>query len=231
MTKSKIGFEKRLFLVKEIIYQKKTACYLSKNYGVPKGTLRDWVRRYKQLGEDALHPYKTRTYYSAETKQRAVEEVLYEGAGKQGVLKKYNISSSAVLRAWITNYNKEKVNKSTGGGLSQMKPRRKATKTSVKERIEIVQFTLAHDKDYQAAIKKYGVSYQQVYTWVKKYQTLGIQGLQDKRGRNQSIEELSELEQLKLENKRLKERNNYLEMETDFAKKLQELRQRYTHFH
>lgn len=31
-------------------------------------------------------------------------------------------------------------------------------KTTFEERIEIVNFTLAHDKDYQAAIEKYHVS-------------------------------------------------------------------------
>ncbi|MBV7392492.1 helix-turn-helix domain-containing protein [Enterococcus sp. ALS3] len=231
MTISKIKFEKRLFLVKEVVNEKKSINYISKKYDVPKGTLQDWVRRYEQLGEDALRLYKTRIQYSAKIKQLAVEEVLYGGMGIRSVLKKYNISISAVLRAWIANYNKEKVNKPTGRGLSQMKPRSKATKTSIKERIEIVHFTLAHEKDYQAAMKKYGISYQQVYTWVKKYEACGTQGLQDKRGRNQTIDELSELEQLKLENKRLKQRNDYLEMETDFVKKLQELRQRYTHFH
>ena len=43
-------------------------------------------------------------------------------------------------------------------------------------------------------------------------------------------EELSELDQLCLETKQLKACYNYLEMEQDFTKKLQEPRQRYTTF-
>ena len=35
-------------------------------------------------------------------------------------------------------------------------------KTTFEERIEIVNFTLAHEKDYQGAVEKYGVSYQQI---------------------------------------------------------------------
>ncbi len=33
-------------------------------------------------------------------------------------------------------------------------------KTTFEERVEIVNFTIAHDKDYQAEIEKYGISYQ-----------------------------------------------------------------------
>lgn len=111
-----------------------------------------------------------------------------------------------------------------------MKSRKPSKQTTVKERIEIVQYTLAHDTDYQAAIEVYGVSYQQVYNWVKKYNNLGVKGLQDKLGRNQPVEELSEIDQLRLENKQLRDRNQFLEMEQDFAKKLRELRQRYGTF-
>lgn len=36
-------------------------------------------------------------------------------------------------------------------------------KTTFEECVEIVNFTI-NDKDYQAAIEKYGISYQQVYS-------------------------------------------------------------------
>ncbi|AVK64700.1 hypothetical protein C5Z26_11560 [Lactobacillus sp. CBA3606] len=57
---------------------------------------------------------------------------------------------------------------------------RRATYT---ERIEIVQYTLAHDNNYQQAADKFKVSYSQVYTWVRKYQQAGADGLVDHRGR------------------------------------------------
>lgn len=37
--------------------------------------------------------------------------------------------------------------------------------TTFEERVEIVNYTIAHGKDYQAAIETFGVSYQQVYSW------------------------------------------------------------------
>ncbi|WP_077569621.1 helix-turn-helix domain-containing protein [Paenibacillus ihbetae] len=58
--------------------------------------------------------------------------------------------------------------------------------------MEIVQFTIAHDLDYQKAIDKYDVSYQQVYAWVRKYQASGREALKDLRGRKKPLEELEE---------------------------------------
>lgn len=72
-------------------------------------------------------------------------------------------------------------------------------------------------------METYGISYHQIYTWVKKYQQQGEQGLKDRRGRNKSSNSLTEEERLKLRIKELETRNNYLEMENDFAKKLQEI--------
>lgn len=56
-------------------------------------------------------------------------------------------------------------------------------KTTFKERLEIVQYTLANDKDYQKTIDKYKVSYSQVYSWVRKFEKDREVALQDKRGR------------------------------------------------
>lgn len=44
--------------------------------------------------------------------------------------------------------------------------------TTFEERVEIVNYTIAHGKDYQAAIEKFGVSYQQVYSWVRKFEKM-----------------------------------------------------------
>lgn len=43
-----------------------------------------------------------------------------------------------------------------------------------------------------------------MYSWVKKYQAKGIDGLYDRRGKNKIVEELSEIEKLKIENRLLK---------------------------
>lgn len=67
---------------------------------------------------------------------------------------------------------------------------------------------------------QYGVSYQQVYAWVRKYQAGHAEALQDHRGRRKPVEELDEHERLKLRIKELEARNEYLENENAFAKKV-----------
>ncbi len=116
---------------------------------------------------------------------------------------KYNISSREVLRQWIRLYTSAKSFKTTGGHTNMKHGR----KTTFKERLEIVQYTLAHDKDYQKAIDKYKISYSQVYSWVRKFEKDGEAALQDKRGKtvkDREFETLSETERLKLEILRLK---------------------------
>ena len=72
-------------------------------------------------------------------------------------------------------------------------------------------------------IEKYGVSYQQIYSWVRKYEEKGVDGLADNRGRTKPIEEMSEIEKLRAENRILQAKNLDLEIENAFIKKLKEL--------
>ena len=73
-------------------------------------------------------------------------------------------------------------------------------------------------------IQTYGVSYQQIYAWVRKYEEKGIDGLKDGRGRTKRVEEMSETERLRMENKILKAQLKDAEMENKLLKKLRELR-------
>lgn len=103
----------------------------------------------------------------------------------------------------------------------------KGRKTTFEERLEIVSFTIAHEKDYQAAIEKFDISYQQVYLWVRKFEKNDSQGLVDRRGKGlESKPNLTEAEKLQLKIKQLEERNRYLEMEVGLLKKLEEIKQR-----
>ena len=72
----------------------------------------------------------------------------------------------------------------------------------------------------------YQVSYQQVYSWVRKYEAQGVESLRDKRGRTKPEGEMTELEKLRAENKLLKAQNKRQEMEMAFLKKLGEIERR-----
>lgn len=75
-------------------------------------------------------------------------------------------------------------------------------------------------------VDTYQVSYQQIYSWVKKYETQGAEALTDKRGRTKPETEMTELEKLRAENRLLKAQNKRQEMEMAFLKKLDEIERR-----
>jgi transposase len=102
----------------------------------------------------------------------------------------------------------------------------KGRATTLDERIEIVRYCIEQGKDYGAAIERYQVSYQQVYSWVRKYEELGIAGLNDKRGKRKPLEEMTEVERLRAENRMLQAENKRKEMEIAILKKLQEVERR-----
>lgn len=100
-------------------------------------------------------------------------------------------------------------------------------KTIYEERIEIIEYCIEHNHNYNETAEKYKVSYQQVYTWVKKFQENGPEGLVDRRGRTKPKEEMSELERLRAENRILKAEKKQQQMEIDFLKKLEEIERRW----
>lgn len=102
----------------------------------------------------------------------------------------------------------------------------KGRKTTYEERVEIVAFCIANSNDYQKAAEEFQVSYQQVYTWVKKYKELGSDALVDNRGKRKKPEEMNESEKLAAQLKLLEAENKRLKMENAFLKKLDEIERR-----
>jgi transposase-like protein len=102
----------------------------------------------------------------------------------------------------------------------------KGRKTTVQERIEIVQSCIANEKNYQVTAEQYAISYQQVYQWVKKFEKSGELGLQDRRGRTKLEEELSTEDKFRLEIQRMERENERLRAENLFLKKLEEIERR-----
>ena len=72
----------------------------------------------------------------------------------------------------------------------------KGRKTTLEERIEIVSYCLAHNKDYGQTMQRYRVSYYQIYGWLRKYESKGATGLLDRRGHRKDELPLSELARL-----------------------------------
>ena len=99
----------------------------------------------------------------------------------------------------------------------------KGRKTTEKERAEIVAFCIEHGKNYPLTIKTYGVSYQQIYAWVRKYEEKGVAGLVDGRGRNKPESEMTEVEKLRVQNKLLQAQIKDKEMEIALLKKIERI--------
>lgn len=102
----------------------------------------------------------------------------------------------------------------------------KGRKTTYEERVEIVKYCMENEMNYVQTSEKYQVSYQQIYQWVRKYQTNSAEGLVDKRGKRKKENEMSELEKLRMENKLLQAEKRKAELEIAFLKKLDEIERR-----
>ena len=161
--------------------------------------------------------------YSKELRLEAVQAYL-NGEGRQAkICKRFKISSHSILKDWIMWYNGQKEFKERRGAGMEIYMT-KGRKTTQEERAEIVAFCIEHGKDYPLTIQTYNISYQQIYAWVRKYEERGIDGLKDGRGRTKPVEEMSEAERLRMENKILKAQLKDAEMENKLLKKLRELR-------
>lgn len=218
--------EEKYLSVKSIIEGRNSRSSESKRLGVSKSTVNSWLRKYELDGFSGLEESRTWKKYSAELKIKAVETILSGNESLESVVRLFNISSTSVLNRWVKKYTGNEELQSTSKGRTKHMLNT-GRKTTFKERLEIVQYTLAHSKDYKKAIEKYHISYQQVYSWVRKFEEFGVTGLQDKRGRKKAVEELTEEERLKLRIKELEARNEQLEMEVAVRKKLKEVQDRY----
>lgn len=161
--------------------------------------------------------------YSGELKLKAVQDYLKGGGSLRDICHKYKIKNEKSLREWILWYNghREFKERSSAKGEIYMT---KGRKTTQEERAEIVAFCIEHGKDYGLTVETYKVSYQQIYSWVRKYEEKGVQGLTDRRGKAKPENELTEEDRLRQENKILQAKIKDQEMEIALLKKLRELR-------
>ncbi len=194
---------------------------IAKANGIDYKSLKIWVGKYKEHGELAFYSPPGNRKYSKQFKMMCVEAVLSGENSVTGTTIKYNISDPAVLRGWISKYNADIE-------LRDYDPKKEVymatarRKTTLNERKEIVEYCLSHNKDYKGAASTYDVSYSQVYSWVKKYDERGEEGLFDKRGHHKTDDEVDELERLRRENLRLKRQLEEKEMAVELLKKVKE---------
>lgn len=223
--KSKLSYEEKLKAIAEYKQGLGSLESIGRKYNIHHESFRCMVLKYDSGLMSELQEKNTIKTYSSELKTQAVIDYLSGKGSLMDICIKYNISSKSILIKWIKWYNSHKEFKERSFGKDIYMT--KARKTTQKERFEIVSFCIANGKNYGLTVEKYDVSYQQIYSWVKKYEEKGIDGLSDNRGKSKTTDEMNEIEKLRYENKLLQAKLKEKEMEIDVIKKLQEVERRY----
>lgn len=223
MHKRKISAQEKISAVMRYLDGFTSQQKIANEFGIAQASVQQWITNYESMGEDAflMSSYKS---YSAQLKMQAVQDYLSGKGSQTDICKKYGIRSKSKLQKWIKKYNGHEELKSSGTGGTKIMT--KGRKTTFDERVEIVQHCIANEHNYAQTAEKHQISYQQARNYVVKYETNGIDGLQDKRGRRKPKAEMSELERLRVEVKLLRAEKERAEMEASFLKKLEEVERR-----
>ena len=222
MSRTKFTIEEKIQAAKDYLAGKGTYQDLAETISADEKSVRRWVLQYREQGESGFYRGNGNARYTKGFKLQCVEAVIRGEGSVSEITARYNISHESVLRDWIMRYN-------ANMELKDYEPRREVymaearRKTTLEERKEIVVYCIAHGNDYKGTAVLYDVSYSQVYSWVRKYQESGEEGLADRRGHHKSDEEVDEVERLRRENLRLKRQLEERDMLVELLKKVREL--------
>lgn len=220
----KLTPEERVKIVESYLNGEDSLNSLASTVGINKSTLRRWTMLYENEGPTGLMAKQKNTHYTIETKLQAVNDYLNGLGSLAEIAQKYGLRNHKQLQDWIKIYNTHGNFKSGSGG-SRMSESRK---TTFKERVEIVHYCIANNRNYGKTAIKYQVSYQQVRNWVLKYEEMGEAGLKDRRGHRAGTEPSRTPEEEMRDRLAEQERKiKLLEMENDLLKKVRELERKW----
>lgn len=219
--KGKVPAIEKIRVVEDYLSGRKGESKICLELHISRSAFEDWLRIYRDQGSQGLKSLYHNGYYPESLKLQAVLDYK-NGIGSQNqICSKYNISTHTLLRKWIKKYNNHETFKSRN--VPEDKCMIKGRKVTYEERVEIVAFCIANGDNYQMTSEQFQVSYQQVYTWVKKYKKKGYASLLDRRGKRKAPKEMTEQEKFAAQLKLLEDENKRLRMENAFLKKLDEV--------
>lgn len=219
----KYSAEVKIAAVKEYLEGQSSQGKIAERLGISKPSLRKWIMKYEAMGAEGFLKIGNK-HYSKKVKEQAVQSYLAGEGSLMTICKKFKIHSTCQLQVWIKKYNShEKLTASGIGGTAIMTEGRK---TTFEERIEIAAYCIEHNHNYAETAAKYKVSYQQARNYTVKYESGGVDALQDRRGKRKSEGTLTEIERLRAELKLEKAMRIRAEMEASFLKKLDEIERR-----
>ena len=224
MSRGKFTVEERIEAAKSCAEGKMSQIEAAQRIGAGRASIQEWVARYEAGGALAFKEQEHNAIYTEEMKASAVREYLDGKGSLNEIAAKYELRSNRQLRAWIKVYNSGRDFSRKMSGGSRMKQGRETTQ---EEKLAIVKDCLEHGSNYGETAIKYSVSYQQVYTWVKKFKQLGEAGLEDRRGKRIAAQApRTELEEARVRIAQLEHELYMAKMERDLLKKLDELERR-----
>ena len=184
-------------------------------------TMHTWISRYRAEGVSALSENGNvqRRTYSEEIRQKSVEEYLSGQGSSMAIAEKYKLRSGNLVLNWAKEYYRYRNSVEEAGVVSTTK-----RKHTLEERVQAVREHLEDGKSFSELSARYGTTAQVIRNWVKRYQEMGVAGLEDRRGKRLvSQTPRTPEEALRIENARLERENYLLKMELDLLKKVKEL--------
>ena len=211
--------------VEDYLSGKRSTSQICRDMQIHKRSFYSWLQKYQMFGAEGLVTVQRNKYYPEVLKLQAIRDYLEGNTSQDEICRQYEISTHSTLLKWIKKYNNghEIIRSHNSQGDKCMTQGRK---TSYEERVEIVAFCIANNDNYQMIVGKFNVSYQQIYTWVRKYKSQGWESLADRRGKRKAPAEMNDSEKLAVKLKLLEAENKRLQMENDFLKKLDEVERR-----
>lgn len=219
MPASKYTIEEKLEMVHAL--ENGTSIHrLAEIYEVSTRTLWRWNERVQRLGAEGFKTSSAQVRYPKSFQDIVIREYIDGALSMTDLARKYDISSEAVIWAWMLRYNEEEISKSKEAGIA---PLTKTRQTTLEERVQIVKYYEAEQVSYSELAEAFNISYQQARNLIKKFQQFGHKGLEDRRGKRKPVSEYSDLDKLAAKVKRLEAEKQKLEVENAFLKKLEEL--------
>lgn len=226
--KAKFTKDIKIQACEDYITGKNSVINIALTIGCNESRLKEWIRYYKVYGGSYFDDNPRNSTYTSEFKMKVVKEYLADQGSIRDLALKYNIKTPSTVLVWIHKcYNGEEIKDyNPKGDVYTMKAR----KTTHKERIEIVEWCIANNKEYKLAADHFNVPYAQVYHWVNLYLKQGADSLRlKKRGRKSRdyIEEpLTKEEKLEKELEMSNRKNEKLELTIEVLKKKMEIEDR-----
>lgn len=221
MSKVKFSATEKLELINEFEASGQTNIGFAKEHGLAdKEAVSRWRALYKRDGFDGLKESKGCRRYSEIFKLQVVYAFLNGEGSQREVAMKYGLRSATQVNYWVSRYNRDKTVTATP---SRKQVPTMSRKTTLAERIEVVEYITKQNHSYNEAAEHYGVSYQQARSWMLRAKKGGYDALEDRRGHRKPQRELTDLDKANLRIKQLEGQVADMELLKEFVKKFQEL--------